>query len=341
MPVELLFLLLLRVDGQGRRTPRQVTNVPMTPVVAPQPIRSSILPHSMEITWPRGDDAVVEPTDWFEVQRRALGEPETAWKTVENGARVGAPAMLGIEKGFREGQHEVQVLSVRVDRGEKIESGYFQLAFSFGGANYQERYTSAIYASNQTAVITRRIPFDATAEEVKASLEELETIQRVQVRRCDAAGGLGGSGGWVGGCPYGRRGGYTWEVLFEPTYYESELGVDGSFYTPDGNHGFVDEAPLSRRRYESGDPSDPHASPQSPADLKVVEVDVAANALRLGSAMPFHLEPGDKLWVGGHGVNVDGAVDGASSEPRFSNPTAVEGRGLGPVVSRDSLTARG
>ena len=61
MPVELLFLLLLRVDGQGRRTPRQVTNVPMTPVVAPQPIRSSILPHSMEITWPRGDDAVVEP----------------------------------------------------------------------------------------------------------------------------------------------------------------------------------------------------------------------------------------------------------------------------------------
>ena len=219
------------------------TSPPLSPPVAPQAVRSSILPTSLEVVWPRGDDAVVEPTEWFEVQRRRLGDPDDdvhGWKTVENGDRVGSRYMAGIEGAFENGPHEAQVISVRVDRGQAVTEGYFQLAFNLGGVSYQERYTSAIYANNHTAAITKRIAWDATAAEVKSALEALESIGRVQVRRCDESGGLGGSGGWVGGCPYGRRGGYSWEVVFDPTYYESELGIDGTYYQPDGNHGFVD-----------------------------------------------------------------------------------------------------
>ena len=55
------------------------------------------------------------------------------------------------------------------------------------------------------------------------------------MRRCDEAGGLGGTGGWVGGCPYGTRGGFSWQVVFEPVWYN------------DVQHKFVDEVPLSHR----------------------------------------------------------------------------------------------
>jgi len=152
----------------------------------------------------------------------------------------------------------------------------FQLAFSFGGANLQERYTDGTLATNKTAVITTAIPWDATAaqvciaatarflaaphsnsglaqcdplvplsapaslvparvdSQVKEALEGLETVPRVQVRRCDEAGGLGGSGGWLGGCPYGKRNGYSWEVIFEPSYYEDEHNTATGAYQPDG-----------------------------------------------------------------------------------------------------------
>jgi hypothetical protein len=65
---------------------------------------------------------------------------------------------------------------------------------------------------------------------VKEALEALETVQKVQVRRCDASGGLGGSGGWLGGCPYGKRGGYAWEVLFEPVFYVDEHNRCGAVH---------------------------------------------------------------------------------------------------------------
>ena len=103
--------------------------------------------------------AVVEPTEWFEVQRRRLGDPDDdvhGWKTVENGDRVGSRYMAGIEGAFENGPHEAQVISVRVDRGQAVTEGYFQLAFNLGGVSYQERYTSAIYANNHTAAITKR-----------------------------------------------------------------------------------------------------------------------------------------------------------------------------------------
>jgi hypothetical protein len=84
---------------------------------------------------------------------------------VDGGERVGAPL-----HARREGQHEAQIISVRVDRSEKVAWGTFQLAFSFGGVNYQERYTDGSFADNHTAVITHPISWDASAAEVKLSM---------------------------------------------------------------------------------------------------------------------------------------------------------------------------
>ena len=91
--------------------------------------------------------------------------------------------------------------------------------------------------------------FSRRPPQVQAALEALETVQHVQVRRCDQAGGLGGSGGWLGGCPYGKRNGFEWEVLFEPVYYVNERNTATGAYLPDHTgHKHVDEAPLSSRR---------------------------------------------------------------------------------------------
>lgn len=95
--------------------------LPSAPPVAPQSVPSSVRATSMELKWPRGDDATVEhPTEWFEIQQKVLGSsgPGDGWVTAEGGDRVGAPA-----GSRREGQHAAQIISVRVDRGEKVSPG--------------------------------------------------------------------------------------------------------------------------------------------------------------------------------------------------------------------------
>ena len=174
----LLSLALVRAQAQQR-----VLGVPEAPPLPPHPVPSGIGERFVELTWPRGDDAAVEhPTDWFEVQQRRFGFEQSAaspsgapsqggaedagWETVDGGARVGAPTAAR-----REGQHEAQVVSVRVDRGQVVSRGFFQLSFSFGGhgtayVNPKERYTDAAHATNHTAVITAPIPWDASAGQV-------------------------------------------------------------------------------------------------------------------------------------------------------------------------------
>lgn len=145
-----------------------VIGTPTEPPLAPQVIPSSVTSSSMQVTWPRGDDSkVLHPTEWFEVQYKELGggtsllNHQNDWNVVFNGDKVGdAPSPR------REGQHEVQVISIRADRGEKITSGYFQLSFSYDGKNYKERYTDSAHSTNDTAVITAPIPWDASASQV-------------------------------------------------------------------------------------------------------------------------------------------------------------------------------
>jgi len=156
-----------------------VGGVPEAPPLPPHPVPSGIDEQSVELTWPRGDDAtVLHPTDWFEVQQRRFGAYHTGaslgddagWSVVDSGGdRVGLPSAAR-----REGQHEAQVISVRADHGQVINSGFFQLSFSYGGrgtayVNPKERYTDAAHANNHTAVITAPIPWDASAAQVRVS----------------------------------------------------------------------------------------------------------------------------------------------------------------------------
>ena len=50
---------------------------------------------------------------------------------------------------------------------------------------------------------------------ILCALESLENVQHVKVRRCDEMGGLGGAGGWLGGCAHADRGALSWLLTFE------------------------------------------------------------------------------------------------------------------------------
>jgi len=64
------------------------------------------------------------------------------------------------------------LVSVRVDEGHRITGGSFRLTYNFDGRTTVD----PMYK-----VTTRMIPYDASADDIKAALEELETIQSVRV----------------------------------------------------------------------------------------------------------------------------------------------------------------
>jgi hypothetical protein len=132
---------------------------------------------------------------------------------------------------------------------------------------------------------------------MEAALEGLETIKKVQVRRCDEAGGLGGAGGWVGGCPYGPRGGYAWHILFEPLHYLDERDAQGRYH-PGNVHQFNGDIPLDDRLS-----TNLGAAPDSPPFAAVKLVDEATSTLTLDHARGA-LSPGTVLVV----TSADGAT---------------------------------
>lgn len=78
---------------------------------------------------------------------------------------------------------------------------------------------------------------------MKAALEALDNVNVVRVKRCDAAylPGRAGAEGWVGRCPFGHLGGYTWVVEFARPRREA----DADFLGKDVN---VDESAWDERR---------------------------------------------------------------------------------------------
>ena len=69
---------------------------------------------------------------------------------------------------------EVQLVATRADYGQTITSGFFRLTLN---------YDSVTDFDVETLSRTPRIPFDATADQMKAALELLENIDIVEVRR--------------------------------------------------------------------------------------------------------------------------------------------------------------
>lgn len=88
--------------------------------------------------------------------------------------------------------HEKQRIFTRADAGQTIADGFFRLTLSHAGF-------SALDVHQRT--ITPQIPFDASEQQMKAALENLDVISNVQVFRSGSTTSPGG---------------YEWTILFDP-----------------------------------------------------------------------------------------------------------------------------
>ena len=114
-------------------------------------------------------------------------------------------------------RNEIQTISTRADPGNIISDGWFMLGFNHAGKTT---------ADPESGAVTRRIPFDATTEQVKQALEELSNIGQGGILRVDRNTGLGaselfetGSANVVqqGGVGVGDAAGnaFRWTVVFD------------------------------------------------------------------------------------------------------------------------------
>lgn len=149
----------------------------------------------------------------------------TQWTTIENH-----------DNNNKMNEKLAQIIEIRVDQGKQITGGTFRLQLErkgFLGEDFQDRYNSK----------TTRIPWAATADEMKQGLSKLENVVIEEVRRCDQFGanmdeGFGGYEGWLFGCPYQARGGFKWLVIFNVTLSDLFLPLLSPFrneLTPQGS----------------------------------------------------------------------------------------------------------
>jgi hypothetical protein len=114
-------------------------------------------------------------------------------------------------------RNEIQTISTRADPGQVISDGWFMLGFNHAGKTT---------ADPEAGAVTERIPFDATADQVKAALEALSNIGPGGILRVDRNNGLAaselfetGSGNVVqqGGVGVADVSGnaYRWTVVFD------------------------------------------------------------------------------------------------------------------------------
>ena len=151
----------------------------------------------MTVTWEPVTESESYPVDAYRVEALSLQERHKGWQLLVDAVD---------EASIR---NEVQFVNVRVDKGYRVNGGGFWLYLAYDG----------IYPADtdHTQSVTPEIPWDASADQVKAALEALDTVNVVQVRRCDSAflPHKAGAQAWVGRCPFGHLGGYTWVIEFE------------------------------------------------------------------------------------------------------------------------------
>ncbi|KAH8047683.1 fibronectin type 3 domain-containing protein [Aureococcus anophagefferens] len=141
--------------------------------------------------WEPVDARLSYPVDAYEVEVMSLQERHLGWRSLDDAVETVKP------------RNEVQTINIRVDKGSTVAGGYFQIYAAFYGIS----------------------PLNTDA----AAIEGLENVDAlVHVIRCDGVLGSGGVGGWVGGCPFGAYGAYSWHVEFdtprtEATAYDGAL----------------------------------------------------------------------------------------------------------------------
>jgi hypothetical protein len=127
-------------------------------------------PFQVDLVWPRSTETGPGPSvEAYKAEIKREGAAE--WLTANSS---GGP-LLGFASEPSHRSREVQILTIRVDRDQPpISSGTFQLVLNFAQISEFDRPMADI--------VTRPIAFDASAADLKAALEELENVQRVQVR---------------------------------------------------------------------------------------------------------------------------------------------------------------
>lgn len=161
-----LLLLLLLLGGAAAV---QLSGTDGTPPAPAQPVVTDVTAFTIDTAWDRTEQGPWETVSAYELQYRPLfssaGAAAASWRAAE----YNASQLLGVQDP-RLGNRVVQIVTVRAD--EVIQSGHFQLMFSLDELNE---------LSSPERVVTRPIEWDASAQEMQQALEELTTIQHVQV----------------------------------------------------------------------------------------------------------------------------------------------------------------
>ena len=173
--------------------------VPQAPTSPPE--LSNATTTGMTVTWEPTIESESYAVDAYRVEVLSLQERHKGWQVLDD----------AVEEART--RNEVQFINVRVDRGSRVSGGGFWLYLAYDGIHPID--------TDHKQAVTPEIPWDASAAQMKSALEALDTVNVVQVRRCDASflpnkDNTGtGAEAWVGRCPFGHLGGYTWVVEFE------------------------------------------------------------------------------------------------------------------------------
>ena len=216
--------------------------VPQAPTSPPE--LSNATTTGMTVTWEPTIESESYAVDAYRVEVLSLQERHKGWQVLDD----------AVEEART--RNEVQFINVRVDRGRRVSGGGFWLYLAYDGIHPID--------TDHKQAVTPEIPWDASAAQMKSALEALDTVNVVQVRRCDASflpnRDLTGTGAeaWVGRCPFGHLGGYTWVVEFERPRAEMDEGVVikeiPSLHAPDSCiHGYHCRFGLNCRYHHTDD----------------------------------------------------------------------------------------
>ncbi|GMF18612.1 unnamed protein product [Phytophthora lilii] len=152
------------------------------------------------VTWSAFDNTLegtggTASIEAYELQYAVSGSGD--WKSLGD-----AISGLSTEENTQPTEHvPKQRVYTRANAGETINDGYFRLALSYEGSS-----PSTLGGRSTAGVVTPPIGFDATGDAMKAAIESLEQVQKVQVFRN----------------ALDTDGAFEWIILFDEVSYDTE-----------------------------------------------------------------------------------------------------------------------
>ena len=186
VPTSLFLFLLLFIENCPKHAffvSGDDTNGLPNPPDRPTFVAKTVTSSTATLTWAPVQTDSSPVVDSFEVQFKPISE--TSWQT--------ASSTVG-KRSSQKGLNEIQIITTRADVGEQISDGWFRLSLHHKGLNDFDP---------ETATMTDRMPYNASALEVKYQLDMLANIQ------------FKGTTTHVTRSLVDAQGGYRWAVSFE------------------------------------------------------------------------------------------------------------------------------